>query len=400
MPDNRSRNQQTTRPQPQGDRQADAPAPAREGNAAWNRYVESLQGGGGGGGGRATPGGDPSTTNAANEARAAMPRVRHIGGNATNGRTPAELLAGATELAAPARGPIVGGGETETEPRHRVEPRPATKAASVYQKHDAAVGTLGSKLTPAQAEDVQAFIAHWNQHRSRYEAVSAKSDVPAPLIAAIHWRESTGNFGTYLHQGDPLGRPAVHVPRNIPVFHVWEDAAVHALTSGGRSDIREDLGMGAGTRDSAALATFAEMYNGLGYHNKGKASPYVYSGTDAYQGGKYVRDGHYSARAKDQQVGVVALLGSIGGMDSSIENGPTSGPARWESVKAGRTLQAGMSGPLIEELQARLAKAGYPCGSGGTFDDKVAAAVKAFEKANGFPEDAIVGPEVAKKLDA
>ena len=43
---------------------------------------------------------------------------------------------------------------------------------------------------------------------------------------------------------------------------------------------------------------------------------------------------------------------------------------------------AGMTAPLMEELLARLAKAGYACGSSGTFDDEVAAAAKAFQKAN------------------
>ena len=36
-------------------------------------------------------------------------------------------------------------------------------------------------------------------------------NVPAPLIAALHMRESSGKFNTYLHQGDPLGKPAVKV---------------------------------------------------------------------------------------------------------------------------------------------------------------------------------------------
>ncbi len=55
---------------------------------------------------------------------------------------------------------------------------------------------------------------------------------------------------------------------------------------------------------------FAEHYNGLGYRNKGLASPYVWSGTTTYKGGKYVADGQFSASAFDKQLGVAVMLKS------------------------------------------------------------------------------------------
>ncbi len=413
--------------------------------AAWNRYVGGLTPAGGGAQTQ-----DPLETAAGREAKAAIPSVKGQFKNLDGGgaKASAELLAGATALTEGAGG--TGGGEgpvtapdqapvemldgkpvrralpvdapwpapapapapaqdeakadTTTPPaeptRARTTPKAGTYAAKVYAKHDKMVGSLSSKLNPAQAEDLQAFVAHWKANRGRYEAVAAQTDVPAPLIAAIHWRESTGNFGTYLHQGDPLGKKAVHVPRNIPVFTKWEDAAVHALTHDGRQRSRDDLGIDKGTTDTAAMASYAEMYNGMGYAQRGKASPYVYSGTNAYQGGKYVSDGHYSARAKDQQLGVVSMVGAIGGMDSSIKSASVQGPSKWESLKSGRTLQEGMHGPLVEELQQRMEKAGFPCGRDGKFGPKVADAVRAFQKAKGFTQDGIVGPDVAKKLES
>ena len=312
-------------------------------------------------------------------ARAAWTRC--VGELSPGGGAPVEALVGATDL-------NVGAAPATAKP----------KTAGVYEKHERTLADVHSTLTPAQAEDLQAFIAHWTQHRGRYEAVAAKTGVPAALVAAIHWRESSGRFDTYLHQGDPLGRPAVHVPRDIPVFHVWEDAAVHALKSGGRDGLRDQLGMDAQSRDPAAMATYAEFYNGLGYDAKGRASPYVYSGTSAYTGGKYVADGRYSARAKDQQIGVVALVGAVDGADHALQEAPVSGPARWDSIKAGRTLQVGMSGPLVQELQRRLAAAGFACGENGQFDDAVSGAVRAFQRAQGFTPDGIVGPEVAERL--
>ncbi|MBK9366595.1 MAG: hypothetical protein IPN01_09755 [Deltaproteobacteria bacterium] len=167
-----------------------------------------------------------------------------------------------------------------------------------------------------------AFKKHWEANKARYAAVAAKTGVPANLIAALHWRESSGNFGTYLHQGDPLGKPAVNWPNNIPVFHKWEDAAIHAL--GMKGKLAKDLGMASNTTDMAAMATYAEHYNGLGYANKGKPSPYVYSGTDQYDKGKYVRDGVYDPNTKDKQLGVVAMIKSIGGGGGGAAAAPCS----------------------------------------------------------------------------
>lgn len=180
------------------------------------------------------------------------------------------------------------------------------KADNIYKEHEQMVNNTKLNLTGEQARDLQNFKNHYQKNKSRYERVSQKTGIPSELVAAIHWREADGNFGTYLHNGDPLGKPSVHVPRNIPVFNNWEDAAVHALNM--KKGIKEKFGLNSNSKDYAAMSGFAEYYNGLGYHNKGKASPYVYSGTNMYDRGKYVADGVYSASTKDKQLGVMAML--------------------------------------------------------------------------------------------
>lgn len=304
-------------------------------------------------------------------------------------------------VAGPAAGPTTDTTGTGTSPGPRVDkvtPKEGTETARIYHKHEGQVNGRTAKMTPAQAEDLDLFVANWKKNQKRYEAVAQKTGVPAPLIAALHWRESTGDFTTYLHQGDKLGRKARHVPRNIPVFSVWEDAAVHALTMSDKAAVRDDLGMKADTRDAAAMATYAEFYNGLGYDMRKTSSPYVYSGTDNYSRGKYVSDGRYSKTYKDQQLGVLAMVDAVNGSDSPIKDSPARGPKGWDSVVAGRTLKRGASGPLVKELQSRLAEAGFPCGDDGRFGPTVERTVKAFQKAAGLPDDGIVGTDVAKKL--
>jgi lysozyme family protein len=185
------------------------------------------------------------------------------------------------------------------------------KLAAVYLYNRMRVANAKEDLTPQQQKDLEKFVANWEENKARYEEVAKKAGVPAKLIAALHWRESTGDFGTYLHQGDPLGKKAVHVPSDIPIFKTWEPAAEHAL--GMKKGIATSYNIDEGTTDEAALASYAERYNGLGYFNKGVASPYAMSGTDQYKGGKYVKDGPKGWRpnVKDSQLGVLAMMRAI-----------------------------------------------------------------------------------------
>lgn len=180
---------------------------------------------------------------------------------------------------------------------------------SIYKKHAQKLGSVSLNPSEKESAELKKFKENYEQNKERYEKVAQATGIPAKLIAALHWRESSGNFDTYLHQGDPLGKPAVHVPSDIPVFHKWEDAAIHALNS--KKQYRDKYGLSANSTDMAAMASFAERYNGTGYHDKGKTNPYVYSYTTGYEGGKYVADGQYSASAKDSQPGVIAMMSVI-----------------------------------------------------------------------------------------
>ena len=70
----------------------------------------------------------------------------------------------------------------------------------------------------------------------------------------------------------------------------------------------------------------------------------------------------------------------------------------WSAVRAGRRLKRGMRGPLVRELQERLAAAGFACGSEGEFNAEVEAAVLAFQAAKGLTADGAVDRETAAAL--
>lgn len=124
-------------------------------------------------------------------------------------------------------------------------------------------------------------------------------------------------------QGDPWNKVSVHVPAGRGPFSSWEDAAVDALVNCQPHAARNtDWSVGG-------ILTLLELYNGAGYANRGVPSPYVWSGTDQYKSGKYVRDGVYDPNAVDSQLGCAGLLMSMAAIDRSITfAGVTITPAR------------------------------------------------------------------------
>jgi lysozyme family protein len=148
--------------------------------------------------------------------------------------------------------------------------------------------------------------------KPRYQTVEASTGVPWFVIAVIHERESSQNWFASLAQGDPWNRISVHVPAGRGPFASWEEAAVDALV-----DCAPYL---ARNKDWSIGGTLTELeqYNGLGYAARGVPSPYLWSGTDQYKSGKYVRDGVYDSGAVDSQPGCAGLLLAMMALDRTV----------------------------------------------------------------------------------
>jgi lysozyme family protein len=148
--------------------------------------------------------------------------------------------------------------------------------------------------------------------KARYQAVSAKTGVPWAFIAVVHEREASQNWNTQLGQGDPLHSVSVHVPVGRGPFSTWEEGAVDALVNCAPFAARnKDWSIGG-------TLTMLEEYNGLGYAARGKPSPYIWSGTDQYRSGKFVRDGVYDPSVVDSQLGCAGLLMAMMALDPTI----------------------------------------------------------------------------------
>ena len=147
----------------------------------------------------------------------------------------------------------------------------------------------------------------------RYVAVQNRTNVPWPIVAVIHQRESSQSWAASLAQGDPWNRESIHVPKGRGPFDSWESAAADALTICPPHAAQwEDWSIGG-------ALTLLEQYNGPGYANRGISSPYLWASTNQYIRGKYIADGHFDPNAIDHQLGCAALLMRMAVADPSVD---------------------------------------------------------------------------------
>jgi lysozyme family protein len=171
--------------------------------------------------------------------------------------------------------------------------------------------------------------------KSRYQAVEAKTGVPWFVIAVIHMRESSQSWTRSLAQGDPIDNVSVHVPAGRGPFPTWEAAAIDALVECGPYLARKkDWSLGA------ALVNL-ELYNGAGYANMKRPSPYLWAGTNQYGSGKYVADGRYDPTHVDQQPGCAGMILAMKEIDKTITFGTPPKPIVTPPQAGGAVIAAG-----------------------------------------------------------
>lgn len=140
--------------------------------------------------------------------------------------------------------------------------------------------------------------------RAHYELVEKLTNVPWYVVLAWHNRESSFNFSTHLHNGDTLSDFTHKVPAGRPqVGHgppfTWEESAVDALRLKGLQTI-----------DAWPIERIlyeSERYNGFGYFGR-LNSPYVWSWSNKYHGGKFLHDHGPIENVYDPQCGCAVLF--------------------------------------------------------------------------------------------
>lgn len=142
---------------------------------------------------------------------------------------------------------------------------------------------------------------------NRYLYVSNQTGVPAVVVGILHCMEGNCNFKKGLHNGEPWNKETTLVPKGVGPFSSWEKSAVDALLMKKNNFPKDNKW------DINSVGNFFERYNGMGYANKNKNSPYLWSMSNHGVGvGKYTSDGNYNENAVSNQCGSMVILSFIG----------------------------------------------------------------------------------------
>ncbi|WP_407155165.1 hypothetical protein [Bradyrhizobium sp. STM 3557] len=167
--------------------------------------------------------------------------------------------------------------------------------------------------------------------KARYQGVTDRlvelklQPVPWWFIAIVSEREYGGppHWDRQLAQGDPLHAVSTHEPKGRGPFLAHADDVTpgrDAWTRGCLDALIDCAPHAANWTDWSVggVLTLFEEYNGIGYAIRGIASPYVWSGTDQYDHGKFTADGVFNARKVDVQEGCAPILARMMVLDPSI----------------------------------------------------------------------------------
>lgn len=184
-----------------------------------------------------------------------------------------------------------------SSPPRPAAPVPPTLADDYRQRYARA------QLRPERLEALTATARTMASHAQRYRQTTDPIGVPWYVLAIIHQLEHSGRFTTALDVQDPIDTPPGQTPQDGTITaDQWDATALHELTRNG-FDRWTDWTL-------PGVLYKLERFNGMGYRTLPEPipSPYLWSYTDQYQRGKFVRANQYSPTTVSQQPGAAALL--------------------------------------------------------------------------------------------
>ena len=201
----------------------------------------------------------------------------------------------------------------DADPKGTIPPSKGTNKMSVtpplisseYSKLKEEYIFMFSNMKISDVDSVKDTVDKIIKNKELYEKVGI---APWYWIGCVHYRESTLNFKTHLHNGDSLKKRTVNEPSGRPLSepttlggYAWDVSAKDALQL-------KKLDKWTDWSIEGALYQ-AERYNGFGYRlYRSNNSPYLWSGTNNWKAGKYLEDGKYSSTATKDQLGIAPLL--------------------------------------------------------------------------------------------
>lgn len=240
-------------------------------------------------------------TTEGSRAAARDPRIPALRRNAAR----AALLASAAVNLDAARRKLEGRAETAPAPKPRPERLTvirSTDFAKIAREYEAMFAA--ARPLEAHAHEIELVRQRVLKGAPAYRRMAAETGVPWAVIGVLHGLETGFSFSRHLHNGDPLSARTKRVPAGRPASgappFTWEESAADALR--GHKLHRVD--------DWSLARTLYEIerFNGFGYRYRRSPSPYLWSFSDQYRGGKFVRDGVFDPKALSRQAGAATVL--------------------------------------------------------------------------------------------
>jgi lysozyme family protein len=161
------------------------------------------------------------------------------------------------------------------------------------------------RLRPEFAPNVEFYVSRLVRHKPVYQQLAAGlNGMPWIFIGVVHGMECGFNFGTHLHNGDPLSARTVRVPAGRPASgqppFTWAESARDALMLK-KLHLVADWSL-------PRMLYLLEAFNGFGYRARGVPTPYLWSFSNLYRAGKFVADGVFDRNAVSKQCGAAVML--------------------------------------------------------------------------------------------
>ena len=254
---------------------------------------------------------------------------------------------------------------------------------------------LLSSMRITKVAAVNATAKRLMKNLDQYRPVTKATGIPEVFIAASFEREASSNFSRSPAQGDPWNRVSTHVPAGRGPFKNWYAAALDAYALNGL----DKVGKGKWTWELACY--YGEIFNGMGYRNKGLRSPYLWGGSNLQQLGKYVADGKFDSRHYDSQLGIIPMMKAMVALDPSLE---IKAPDTALPEVVPTPIGLGGDGPTLHDtawIQRALNTAGADpqLRVDGNYGKKTRHAVMQFQRMNGLVVDGLAGPKTQGALE-
>lgn len=232
---------------------------------------------------------------------------------------------GPVEVAPPSPKPVPVQPKPEPTPLHPVEPTKPTPTVPTGEptdhsfqayRADYALRWAAMKIMPQHQSVIDHDVAKVIANKTRYEGVSSSTGVPWYVIGILDVMEAGGGCSAHLHNGDPLSGRTIHVPAGRPPPpaeppFTWEQSALDALAYDHLDQVK--------VWDAETIAWCFERFNGFGYRSKGVPTPYLWSFSNQYTSGKFVKDHVFDPAAVSEQAGAMTLLKGLVDHDPSIK---------------------------------------------------------------------------------